>query len=116
MTPRQTPGPECQVLKECFLGDALLTDFQGPRRWEDRDALREPAGGLGRHVLELERHRIQPVTEAEEGLVILVLAVHVFGDDRGRTLGGGFKDAKVQAERVAGESQHAGELAAAEDS
>ena len=80
--PRESIGRErrrrdAERREELLLRQPFLRHFERPRRREDRHALGEPAGGLDRHVLELERDHIGRLCQFEERLEVVELAANM---------------------------------------
>src|SRR5690606_9323119 len=81
----------------------------------NRYKLREKGDGVGRRVLEFERHQVAFVGQHAQMRVIRIIRAQVLAELRRAGVGCRIEKYELHAERVASERQHAPELSTADD-
>src|SRR6266851_7378082 len=104
-----------EFAKEIFLGEAVLSGFEGGGRRTDGDSLGEKPGRFDGNVFEFVGNQFEAAGEFFKGGLVGVIGGDALGDAAYRCFGRGIEKTEMQTERVARESEHVAELAAAED-
>jgi len=106
---------QAAITEQGLLRQAILGHRQRAGVREHRHALSQPVRRVGRHVLEIEGHRVDLACEFAQGGLVVPIGHHQRGDLPGTGVRAAIDHQRLHAERRAGDRQHARQLPATEN-